>query len=135
MRAVLVRATWGASSRHRKNPSRSRAASAGRHMFALSIIAGALLLLFAPQGSAADNDQAAQLAATCASCHPLDGRHIGIPPITGLSEEKLRGVMQAFRSGERPGQIMRVIALSLSDEEMAIIAHYLAVQGKETERP
>jgi cytochrome c553 len=104
-------------------------------MFALSIAAGALLLLFARQGSAADTDQAAQLAATCASCHRLDGRDVGIPPITGLSEEELRGVMQAFKSGERPGQIMRAIALSLSDEEMAIIAHYLAARGKETERP
>src|SRR5882724_2140869 len=125
---------WGTSSWHRKNPSRSRAASAGRHMLALLITVGALLV-FAPQSSVAENDQAAQLAATCASCHPLDGHDVGIPPITGLSEEKLRGVMQAFKSGERGGQIMHAIALSLSDEEMAIIARYLAAQGKETERP
>jgi cytochrome c553 len=103
-------------------------------MLALSITAG-VLLLFTPQGSAADNDQATQLAATCASCHRVDGRDVGIPPITGLSEEKLRGVMQAFKSGERPGHIMHAIALSLSDEEMTIIAHYLAARGKETERP
>jgi cytochrome c553 len=103
-------------------------------MLALWITAFALLL-FAPQGSTADNDQAAQLAAICASCHRLDGRDVSIPSITGLSEEKLRGVMQAFKSGERPGQIMHAIALSLSDEEMAIIAQYLAVQRKETERP
>jgi sulfide dehydrogenase cytochrome subunit len=106
----------------------------GRHMLALSITVGALLV-FAPQSSVAENDQAAQLAATCASCHRLDGHDVGIPPITGLSEEKLRGVMQAFKSGERGGQIMHAIALSLSDEEMAIIARYLAAQGKETERP
>jgi sulfide dehydrogenase cytochrome subunit len=103
-------------------------------MLALSITVGALLV-FAPQSSVAENDQAAQLAATCASCHRLDGHDVGIPPITGLSEEKLRGVMQAFKSGERGGQIMHAIALSLSDEEMAIIARYLAAQGKETERP
>jgi cytochrome c553 len=120
---------WKTSSWHRKNPSRSRAASAGRHALALSITAAGLLV-FAPQSSVAENDQAAQLAATCASCHRLDGHDVGIPLITGLSEEKLRGVMQAFKSGERGGQIMHAIALSLSEEEMAIIAHYLAAQGK-----
>jgi len=70
------------------------AASAGRHMLALLITVGALLV-FAPQSSGLKTIKAAQSAATMRILHPLDGHDVGIPPYTGLSEEKLRGVMQA----------------------------------------
>ncbi|WP_079544710.1 c-type cytochrome [Bradyrhizobium lablabi] len=82
---------------------------------------------------AADNNRGAQLAATCAACHRLDGRDIGIPSIIGLDEGKLAGALQAFKSGER--SIMHTVALSLSSEEIATVVHYLAAQRKETERP
>jgi cytochrome subunit of sulfide dehydrogenase len=98
-------------------------------------IAASLAILIAERGSAADNDQAAQLAAACAGCHRLDGGDKGIPSITGLSEERFIGIMQAFKSGERSGDIMRAMARSLSDEEIAILAHYLAERGKESNRP
>jgi cytochrome subunit of sulfide dehydrogenase len=98
-------------------------------------MAASVAVLIAERGSAADNDQAAQLAAVCAGCHRLDGRDKGIPSITGLGEERFIGIMQAFKSGARSGDIMRVMARSLSDEEIAILAHYLAGRGKETNRP
>jgi cytochrome c553 len=71
----------------------------------------------------------------CAACHRLDGHDKGIPSIIGLSEEQFVIVMEAFKSGERSGPIMRAIARSLSNEEIAILARYFAARGKEAKRP
>jgi cytochrome subunit of sulfide dehydrogenase len=83
---------------------------------------------------AADNDSA-RLSATCASCHRLDGRDNGIPPIIGLGEERLVRAMLAYRSGERPSHIMHAIALSLSDQEISSVARFLAAQEKNATPP
>jgi cytochrome subunit of sulfide dehydrogenase len=108
-------------------------ASGVRQIIALSI-AASLVILVADRSLAADNGRGAQLAAGCVSCHRLDGDDKGIPSIIGLDEEKFAGVMEAFRSGERSSQIMHAVTLSLSDEEIAILAQYLAAQRKETKR-
>jgi cytochrome c553 len=99
----------------------------------LSMIAS-LVISFAECSSAAENDQGAQLAATCAACHRLDGHDRGIPSIVGLSEEQFVSVMTAFKSGERSGPIMHIMARSLSNEEIAILARYFATRGRETQR-
>jgi sulfide dehydrogenase cytochrome subunit len=105
-----------------------------RQLFALAVSAS-LIVLVANRGAVADNVRGAQLAATCASCHRLDGRDEGIPSIIGLDEETLSRAMQAFKSGERSSQIMHVMSLSLSDEEIATLAHYLSTLRLETKRP
>jgi sulfide dehydrogenase cytochrome subunit len=105
------------------------------HQIIVLSIAASLVILIADRSSSAENDRGVQLAATCASCHRLDGRAEGIPSIIGLGEETLAEAMQAFKSGERSSQIMHAVALSLSDEEIATVAHYLAAQGKRAERP
>ena len=76
----------------------------------------ALIIFSSP---AAENNQGAQLAAMCASCHRLDGLDKGIPSIIGLDENKLAGMMAEFKSDKRKSQIMGVVARSLSDEEVA----------------
>ena len=86
-------------------------------------------------GAAAELDRGAQLAASCASCHRLDGRDKGIPPIAGLDADKVIGMMQAFKLSERPSLIMHGVSLSLSADESAAVAHYLAAQhGESTPR-
>jgi sulfide dehydrogenase cytochrome subunit len=97
-------------------------------------MAAGLALSVAELSFAADNGQGAQLAATCAACHRLDGHDGGIPSIVGLSEEQFATVMRAFKSGERSGPIMRTMARSLSNEEIATLARYFAARGKETQR-
>lgn len=99
----------------------------------LSMVAS-LVVSVAERSFAADDDQGAQLAATCAACHRLDGHDRGIPSIVGLSEEQFSIAMGAFKSGERSGPIMRTMARSLSNEEIAILARYFAARGKETQR-
>jgi sulfide dehydrogenase cytochrome subunit len=91
--------------------------------------------LFAAHDAAAENNQGAQLAAMCASCHRLDGRDQGIPSIVGLDEKQLADMMEAFRSGKRSSQIMNVVARSLSTEEIAALAAYLAAQQKGPKQP
>jgi Cytochrome c553 len=97
-------------------------------------MAAGLALSVAELSFAADNGQGAQLAATCAACHRLDGHDGGIPSIVGLSEEQFSIAMGAFKLGERSGPIMRTMARSLSNEEIAILARYFAARGKETQR-
>ena len=97
---------------------------------ARSAIATALVLLFSQSGAAVGADQGAQLAATCTPCHRLDGHDKGIPPIIGLGEERLTSAMLAYRASQSPSHIMHAIALSLSDEEIASVARYVAAQGK-----
>lgn len=97
-------------------------------------IAASPILLAASAGAAA-NDQGGQLAAVCASCHRLDGGEKGIPSIIGLAEDRLTRAMLAYRSGERSRHIMRAIALSLSDEEIATVARFLAAQGRKAVPP
>lgn len=113
---------------------RDESASKIRQIIALSI-AASLVIFVADHSAVADNDRGAELAATCASCHRLDGRDKGIPSIIGLDEETFIRAMQAFKSGERPSQIMRVMSRSLSNEEISTLAHYLSTLRMETKRP
>jgi cytochrome subunit of sulfide dehydrogenase len=102
-------------------------------LLVLAIAAGPILL--AASARAAANDQGGQLAAVCASCHRLDGGEKGIPSIIGLGEDRLTRAMLAYRLGERSSHIMRAIALSLSDEEIATVARFLAAPGRKAEPP
>jgi len=98
----------------------------------LAIVPIALLIFPSP---AAENNRGAQLAAMCAACHRLDGLDKGIPSIIGLDENKLAGMMAEFKSDKRKSQIMGVVARSLTDAEVADLAHYLATRQKGSERP
>jgi cytochrome c553 len=102
-----------------------------RRLLVLAIAASSILL--GASARAAANDQGGQLAAVCASCHRLDGDEKGNPSIIGLAEDRLTRAMLAYRLGERPSHIMQAIALSLSDEEIATVARFLAAQGKKAE--
>ena len=101
----------------------------------LAIAAASPILLAVSARVAAANDQGEQIAAVCASCHRLDGGEKGIPSIIGLGEDRLTRAMLAYRLGERSSNIMRAMALSLSDEEIATVARFLAAQGKKAEPP
>lgn len=79
--------------------------------------------------AAAATDQGHRLAAMCASCHRLDGGDKGIPTIVGVDAKKLAAALLAYRASESPSHIMHAVALSLSDEEIASVAGYLAKQG------
>jgi cytochrome subunit of sulfide dehydrogenase len=99
---------------------------AGPRFIVVLSIAAIIAILFRDCNAAAENGRGRHLAAACVSCHRLDGRDTDIPSIIGLNEDKFVSVMRSFKSGRR--SIMQTIALSLSDEEIAILAHHFAAQ-------
>jgi sulfide dehydrogenase cytochrome subunit len=80
--------------------------------------------------AAAGNEQGRRLAAMCASCHRIDGGDKGTAAIVGVDAKTLAAALFAYRASESPSHIMHAVALSLSDEEIASVARYLAEQGK-----
>jgi sulfide dehydrogenase cytochrome subunit len=84
-----------------------------------------LLLMIAP-AEASDEEQGAELAATCAACHGPAGTAQGIPSLAGLDERRIIDAMAAYKTNERPDHIMHAVALSLSDDEIKRVARYLA---------
>jgi cytochrome c553 len=103
-----------------------RAISSCRRLAVELAIAG-LVLLGAPAAGVAGDDQGIQIAAACASCHDLSASEQGIPPVAGLDEQTIVRAIQAYRASERPNHVMHAVALSLTDEEVASVAHYLAM--------
>jgi cytochrome c553 len=92
-------------------------------------IAAGLILLGARDVAVAGDDEGVQIAATCASCHGPGKGMQAIPAVTGLDEKTIVRAMQAFRASEAPSHVMHAVALSLTDEELASVAHYLATHG------
>ena len=71
------------------------------------------------------------LAATCAQCHGTDGRAVqgqAMVRLAGLPKEHTLAQLLAFRSGQRPATIMHQIAKGYTDEQIRLIAGYLAAQ-------
>ncbi|WP_119165935.1 c-type cytochrome [Algihabitans albus] len=89
--------------------------------FALCLMAAGLA---ATPGLAGDAGAGREKAATCRTCHGIDGvaRLPNAPHIAGESELYLIAQLRAFRSGERRSEIMAVIAQSLSDDDIADLA-------------
>lgn len=100
----------------------------------LAIVAG-LALLGARPAAAAGDEQGQQIATTCASCHGPVGGDQGIPVITGLDQQTIIRAMQAFRANITPSHVMHAVALALTDEEVASVAHYLATHGDKASSP
>jgi sulfide dehydrogenase cytochrome subunit len=82
-------------------------------------------MLMIGSAGAGDEEQGAELAATCAACHGPAGTAQGIPSLAGLDESRIIGAMVAYKASERPNHIMHAVALSLSNEELKRIARYL----------
>jgi cytochrome c553 len=85
--------------------------------------------LIAGEVAAADDELGAYLAESCAPCHQPNVRNGAIPAITGLDEARFVSILRAYRSGERSDSIMQAVAGSLSDEETAALAHFLATRS------
>jgi cytochrome subunit of sulfide dehydrogenase len=118
----------------RGKPIAQAIANGARRVIALLMATSPFVFVVHP-GAVAESNRGAQLAAMCASCHRLDGRDRGIPSIVGLDKRKLVDTMEDFKSGKRSSQIMQVVARSLSTEEIAVLADYLAARQKGSQQP
>lgn len=71
------------------------------------------------------------LAGECASCHSkaaVTGSNV--PVIHGADENLIARALLEYRSGARSNTTMASVASALGDEEIAVIAQYLATQGQ-----
>jgi sulfide dehydrogenase cytochrome subunit len=91
----------------------------------------AALLLLAGPAAAQDPNLARNLAANCANCHGTNGKAVpgaGMEPIAGEPKEKLVKKIKEYRSGVRPATVMHQISKGYTDEQIDLIAGYLAAQ-------
>lgn len=92
--------------------------------------AGALLLFAA--GAQGGVSVAQSLAASCANCHGTNGRlptQEAVPALAGRSAGWIRQQLAAFRNYARPATVMQQIVRGYSDEEIELIADFLAKNG------
>jgi cytochrome c553 len=91
---------------------------------ALMALLGAFGLAQAQDASLARN-----LAATCANCHGTNGQARGdMKPLAGVSAEKIVAMLADFKSGAQPATIMHQISKGYTDEQIKLIAAFLATQ-------
>ncbi|OGT20381.1 MAG: hypothetical protein A2V90_08100 [Gammaproteobacteria bacterium RBG_16_57_12] len=92
-----------------------------------------LLSSFLP-ASHADERRAALLAGPCVVCHGGSNADTQIPPLQGKSASDIEKAMQDFRAGRRPSTIMARHARGYTEEEIRLIAGYLASQSDPVDR-
>ena len=93
-------------------------------IFALAALAAAPL--------AAQDNQARNLAASCAICHGTDGRAVtkDVIPLAGLPTDYIAMQMRAFRDGKRPATVMHQIAKGYTDAQIDAMAAWFATQKR-----
>jgi cytochrome c553 len=106
-----------------------------RSMIRLHTPTRALLALLALWGAAAlpawaqDTHLARNLAATCANCHGTNGQARGdMKPLAGVAAAKIVAMVADYKSGDQPATIMHQIAKGYTDEQIKLIAEFLAAQ-------
>jgi len=97
----------------------------------MTATAFAALVLLAGPAAAQDPNLARNLAANCANCHGTNGKAVpnpGMEPIAGEPKDKLVRKIKEYRSGVRPATVMHQISKGYTDEQIDLIAGYLAAQ-------
>jgi cytochrome c553 len=83
--------------------------------------------------SAASPQRGATLASTCLGCHGIEGYRnaypdYAVPRLSGQHADYLQDALKEYRSDARQYPTMHLQALSLSDQDIADVATYLAGQ-------
>lgn len=93
------------------------------------LAAATALLLASPWALAQDANLARNLAATCANCHGTNGQARGdMKVLAGQSADKILALLADYKSGAQPSTIMGQIAKGYTDEQMKLIAGFMAAQ-------
>jgi sulfide dehydrogenase cytochrome subunit len=98
-------------------------------MLALMLPSLLTLLALVPSLARA-TDSGARLYATCAGCHGTNGAGTGgaLPVLVSQSQAALAASLRAFKAGTRTSTIMQQIAKGYSDEQIVLLADFLAAQ-------
>jgi cytochrome c553 len=111
----------------------------------MKIVANAAMLLLAAalfaQTAVAEGDPEAgkQIGYTCLGCHGIEGYRnaypsFRVPKLGGQKAGYIEIALKGYREGTRKHPTMVAQATSLSDQEIADVAAYLASIGNETTR-
>jgi cytochrome c553 len=97
-------------------------------------VALASLWAAAPVFAQGDVDAGRVKAWTCSGCHASEAyKNIyptySVPKLRGQSAAYIAAALKAYRAGERPHPTMRAQAGSMTDEDIADIAAYIASLG------
>lgn len=121
-------AAGAAAVEHRGRQASSRVRKRRRR----AVLSASLSVILAPAAvcgaHAGDPAAGRDKAAECRTCHGLDGigQMPNVPNLAGQNESYLQKELQAYRSGERKGPQMSVIAAGLSDEDIENLAAWYA---------
>jgi sulfide dehydrogenase cytochrome subunit len=96
-----------------------------RYLISLGILS---MSLFSFSAQAVERGQL--MADTCLACHGGTNSEAMIPNLSQYPSSMIISQMKAFRDGSRPSTVMVRHAKGYSDEEVALIAKYLGVQGQ-----
>ena len=89
-------------------------------------LAGLVSIALPGMAGAADMHTKA-ISATCMSCHGPGGNSVdSAPGIAGMSKDRFVKVMQDYKSGKRPGSIMKKHASGYTDAEFEAMGEYFA---------
>jgi len=89
----------------------------------------ATMIAASPWAIAQDVNLARNLAATCANCHGTNGNARGdMKPLAGMAAGRIVAALADFKSGAQPATIMHQIAKGYTDEQIKLIADYMAAQ-------
>jgi sulfide dehydrogenase cytochrome subunit len=90
-------------------------------------VLAAMLVMAGTAPAIAQTGQA--MVQTCYVCHGPGAKGAGqIVPLAGLPKDHLSRQLADFKADRRPGTIMNRIAKGFTDEQLALIAEYLAAQ-------
>jgi cytochrome subunit of sulfide dehydrogenase len=104
----------------------------------LSLVSGVFTCALLAMSNASLHAQEAtlntkQLASNCANCHGTNGNAVAgtpVPGLAGYNRDAFIAAMAAFKKGEKQATIMHQISKGYSDEQIAALASYFAVQKK-----
>lgn len=89
------------------------------------LLAGLSVVAIAP--AYASDMHTKSISATCLSCHGANGKSMGaIPSLAGLEKGYFVQAMKDFKSGARPGTIMKRHAAGYTDAEFEAMGAYFA---------
>jgi len=92
------------------------------------LFAGTVSLISSRSADAAGDVQAGKAkAAACAGCHGADGKGVAPNPVlAGKKEDQIIQALKDYKSGKRDNAVMKGMASSLSDQDIANVAAYFA---------
>ena len=80
-------------------------------------------------GAARADNQARNMAASCATCHGTNGKSVGgMAVLAGYQQELLIQAFKDFKSGARPATLMHQLAKGYDEAHVRALAAYFAAQ-------